>query len=334
MSSVRLDNFVYTAEAFHEFRNHLTPEGVLAVTFTVHEQWIADRLHTLLHETFGSPPLVFQGARSSSSGTVFLAGGPVQSHEAHYIAFDPRGPANHGGHTWRYAAGVEGYLSPSVFDSVGAVPDDNWPFLYLRDRTVPVNYLVCMAGLLVFSIVVVKAGTGLGRIRWPFFLLGAAFLLVETKAMTELAIFFGSTWTVNFFVIATILALIVLGTVLVLRKWAPSTTIAFIMLGITLIATYLFPIRALLEWNSASRGLVALGLLCLPLFFAAIIFACKIQDEPRPSAALASNLLGALVGGVLEYSSMRFGFHVLYLLALTLYLLAWLSFRRQLLVKA
>jgi spermidine synthase len=334
MSSVRLDNFVYTAEALREFKAHLTSDGVLAVTFTVHEQWIADRLYTLLSKAFGSPPLVFQGARSSSSGTVFLAGTPVQAHEPQYVAFDPREASDDGGHTWQYAPDAEGYLSPSVFHSAGIVPDDNWPYLYLRDRTVPVNYLVCMAGLLVFSVAVVKVGTGLGRIRWPFFLLGAAFLLVETKAMTELAIFFGSTWTVNFFVIAAILALIVLGTLLVLRAWAPSTTFAFTLLAVTLIATYLYPVRTLLEWDSPIRGFVALGLLCLPLFFAAMIFAREIQQEPRPSAALASNLLGALVGGVLEYSSMRLGFHVLYLLALALYLLAWLGFRRVQLARA
>lgn len=329
MSSVRLDNFIYTAEAFQEFKAHLTPDGVLAVTFTVHEQWIADRLYTLLRETFGYPPLVFQGARSSSSGTVFLAGAPVKALQPAYIDFDPRGSAFDGGHTWRYIAGAEGYLAPSVFRSAALVPDDNWPYLYLRDRVVPTNYLVCMAGLLFFSVLVVKGGTGLGRIRWPFFLLGAAFLLVETKAMTELAIFLGSTWTVNFFVIAAILAFIVLGTVLVLRGWAPQTTVVFMLLAGALIATYLFPIRGLLSWDSPVRDWLALGLLCLPLFFAAMIFAREIRDEPRPSAALASNLLGALVGGVLEYSSMRFGFHVLYLLALGLYLLAWLGFRRR-----
>ena len=329
MSSVRLDNFVYTAEAFREFKQHLTSGGTLAVTFTVHEQWIADRLYTLLRETFGSPPLVFQGARSSSSGTVFLAGEGVQTLRPQYIDFDPREPGTEGGHTWRYAEGAEGYLSPSVFGSASDVPDDNWPYLYLRDRGVPANYLLCMAGLLLLSILLVRGGTGLGRIRWPFFLLGAAFLLVETKAMTELAIFLGSTWTVNFFVIAAILALIVVGTLLVLRNFAPRTSIVFMLLVVTLIGTYFFPIRMLLGWNSPLREWVALVLLCLPLFFAAMIFAREIRHEPRPSAALASNLLGALVGGVLEYSSMQFGFHALYLLALALYLLAWVTFRRQ-----
>jgi len=40
---------------------------------------------------------------------------------------------------------------------------------------------------------------------------------------------------------------------------------------------------------------------------------------------MAINLLGAIFGGMLEYNSMYFGFQFLYLLALALYGLAWLS---------
>jgi spermidine synthase len=325
MSSVRLDNFLYTADAFREMRHRLTPDGLLAVTFTVHERWIADRLYALFSQTFGAPPLVFQGASSSSSGTVYLGGAPVQGSRVELVDFDPTSQTA-GGHTWNYGAGEEGYLNPALFDGGTRVPTDDWPYLYLRDRTIPMNYLVCVAALFLLSLVAIRRTTGLGSIRWPFFFLGAAFLLVETKAMTELAIFLGSTWTVNFFVIATVLGLIVLGTLMVLQGRAPSTRSAFLLLAVTLLVTYVAPVHHLLGWESALRGWVAVVLLCLPLFFAAIIFARAIQTEPRPSAALGSNLLGALAGGMLEYSSMAVGFHPLYLFALGLYALAWFTF--------
>ena len=331
MSSVRLDNFLYTADAFQEMRHRLTPDGLLAVTFTVHERWIADRLYALFSQTFRAPPRVFQGASSSSSGTVYLGGAPVQNTAVELVDFDPSSHTA-GGHTWNYGLEAEGYLNPALFDGGTTVPTDDWPYLYLRDRSIPMNYLVCVAALFLFSLVAIRRTTGLGSIRWPFFFLGAAFLLVETKAMTELAIFLGSTWTVNFFVIATVLALIVLGTLMVLKGWAPSTRLAFLLLAITLLATYVAPVHRLLGWESALRGSVAVVLLCLPLFFAAIVFARAIQAEPRPSAALGSNLLGALVGGILEYSSMAVGFHPLYLFALGLYALAWLTFSRASLV--
>jgi hypothetical protein len=329
MSSVRLDNFVYTVEAFREMASHLTDQGILAVTFTVHEQWIANRLYALFDSTFGAPPMVYQGASSSSSGTVFLGGAAIRELQPNYLDFTPVRAANTGEHTWHYAPGQEGYLAPSIFDPATVVPTDNWPYLYLRDQATPVNYTLCMLGLLVLAFLTVKGTTGLSRIRWPFFFLGAAFLLVETKAMTELAIFLGSTWTVNFFVIATILALIVFGTVLTYKGWVPRPAVAFLALATLLLATYLMPVSLILGWDSPLRNAVAVGLLCLPLFFAAMIFAQAIRVEPSPSAALGSNLLGALVGGVLEYSSMQFGFHALYLAALVLYLLAWLTFSRR-----
>jgi len=44
---------------------------------------------------------------------------------------------------------------------------------------------------------------------------------------------------------------------------------------------------------------------------------------------MASNLLGAMLGGFLEYNSMYFGFRSLYVLALGLYALAFLTTRRN-----
>ncbi len=326
MSSVRLDNFIYTRDAFQEMKAHLAPGGVLAVTFTLHEQWIADRLYTLFLETFHQPPLVYQGARSSSAGTVFLGGTPMQGHDQTFLPVTTRRVSDLG-HTWTYDA-REGYLDPAHFAVAQTVPTDDWPYLYLRDKGIPINYLVCMAMLFALSTFAVRRTAGLKAVRWPFFWLGAAFLLVETKAMTELAIFLGSTWTVNFFVIAAVLGLIVLGTVLVQRGTAPSIRVAFMCLALTLIATWAAPLHDLLGWSSPLRDWVAVVVLCLPLFFAAIIFARQIAMERQPSVALGSNLLGALAGGVLEYSCMALGTRPLYLIALGLYGLAWVGFVR------
>jgi SAM-dependent methyltransferase len=329
MSSVRLDNFLYTEEAFREIAGHVAPGGVLAVTFTVHERWIADRLYALFQRTFGQPPLVFQGAQSSSSGTVFLGGSGMSGARVSYMAFHPGKATADQSFTWVYEDGAEGYVPPTAFEPTTVTPSDNWPYLYLQHPSVPVNYLVCLVALFVLSAATVTVTTGLRRIRWGFFFLGAAFLLVETKAMTELAIFLGSTWTVNFFVIMAVLGLIVAGTALVLRGWAPSTRIAFVLLATILVGTYLAPLRSLLGWDSALRDWVAGIILCLPLFAAALIFARELRLDREPSAALGSNLLGALAGGVLEYSSMAFGFRTLYLIALGLYALSYVGFARS-----
>ena len=43
---------------------------------------------------------------------------------------------------------------------------------------------------------------------------------------------------------------------------------------------------------------------------------------------MAYNLMGAMLGGTLEYNAMQFGFASLYLIALMLYALAWVATRR------
>jgi hypothetical protein len=75
--------------------------------------------------------------------------------------------------------------------------------------------------------------------------------------------------------------------------------------------------------------LAAVGMaffLALPLLFAALIFASSVRkSESRLAPLLASNLVGSVLGGVLENASMMIGISSLSLIALALYAA---SFRR------
>jgi hypothetical protein len=64
--------------------------------------------------------------------------------------------------------------------------------------------------------------------------------------------------------------------------------------------------------------------LTLPLFFAGFAFSNELRKASSVSIALSSNLLGAMLGGFLEYNSMYFGYRALYLIALLAYGLALL----------
>lgn len=67
----------------------------------------------------------------------------------------------------------------------------------------------------------------------------------------------------------------------------------------------------------------AAGLLAgLPIFFAAVIFAIVFRRTKYAGIALGSNLIGAVIGGFLEYSSMLWGLSALYIVALGWYLIA------------
>jgi SAM-dependent methyltransferase len=325
MSSVRLDNFVYTREFFAEMKQHLQPGGILSVTFTVHEKWIADRLFSLMRDTFNAAPVVFQGRATSSSGTVFLGSSqalPVPQ----FTSFNPA--ASHDGPTWQYGyERDEGYISPAVFSETTTVPTDNWPYLYLRNKTIPLNYGVCLLVLLLFSYFFVRGATGSSSIRWHFFFLGAGFLVLETKAMTELAIFLGSTWVVNSFVISTVLCLILVANWFISRGWLTSTKTVYCLLIGSLVASYFAPLHALLNWDSSLRNWIAVFVLCVPMFFAGLIFARQLQGEKSTAIALGSNLLGAVLGGMVEYASMALGLKSLYLFAALFYVISYVCLR-------
>ena len=66
--------------------------------------------------------------------------------------------------------------------------------------------LIGLAGVVVLGLLMTRMAIPSFRQLDPhFFFLGAAFFLLETKSITELALLFGSTWIVNAAVIAAIL---------------------------------------------------------------------------------------------------------------------------------
>ncbi len=77
--------------------------------------------------------------------------------------------------------------------------------------------------------------------------------------------------------------------------------------------------KELLEESPLVRDLVTMIFTGLPILFAAGLFASCFQEETESALALGWNLLGAVVGGILEYGSMFLGIKALYLLALCLY---------------
>src|SRR5262249_46468603 len=116
---------------------------------------------------------------------------------------------------------------------------DDWPFLYLRGRLIPdttLRAVILMGaiGLIMVYLFLPKDRNvpvrGL-RIDWRMFFLGAGFLLLETKAVVEFALLFGSTWLVNALVFTAVLVLILLANLYVLgvRDVRPSWHYAGLM---------------------------------------------------------------------------------------------------------
>jgi hypothetical protein len=94
---------------------------------------------------------------------------------------------------------------------------------------------------------------------------------------------------------------------------------------ISAMLAYLIPLRALLFENLALRIVFATLLLCLPVLFAGMVFIRSFSDAHFSGSALGWNLIGAVLGGMLETISQATGLRALVLIAIALYVGSWIA---------
>jgi hypothetical protein len=209
------------------------------------------------------------------------------------------------------------FADPSIRTDVAT---DDWPFFYMPQRVYPRSYLWAVGLVLALSLLLYSGFIGArpGQGSLPFFFLGAGFMLVETKGITELGLAFGNTWQVIGIVIGAILLMAWLANWIAARRpirrpWVPWVLLlASIGLGLVFVRT------GGVESTATGRWTAVLLLTC-PLFFSGLVFSTLLSRAAEASSALGMNLLGAMAGGVLEYNSMYFGFQSLHWLAMVLY---------------
>ncbi len=100
---------------------------------------------------------------------------------------------------------------PAVGSPTPTPATDDWPFLYLRTPFVADYYLLALAIVLLFALLAVAGaaaatGTSIRRFSPHFFVLGSAFLLLETRSLVSFSLLFGTTWLVNALAFFAILA--------------------------------------------------------------------------------------------------------------------------------
>lgn len=302
-STVRLDSFVFTRESFELARQHLTDDGLLFVSHAVGRPWFFERMRATLGAAFGKPPQIVTGKVRHPLGVVYASG--------------PNVPAG------------------KPLDPKATLLTDDWPFVYLKDHTIPRDYLVAIAliGLLsMLAVWLLARGTGgtSGRqkvgVNLHFFALGGGFLLLETRGLTVLSLHLGATWSVNSAVFAGVLVMALLSTWvasrLIARRGNGTWWPAYILLAVALALNYTIDLGSLSAIGLMGRIGLGVALVSLPLFASGLVFAISVDRLGNAGQAIASNLLGAMVGGVLEYSAMVAGFRYLLVLAALLYLVA------------
>lgn len=313
-SNIRIDNYVYTLEALQATKRLLQSDGIFIIKFQVDTPWIAGRLYGLLQTVFGRAPLQVQTDPSSytTAGRFFIAGSGRRIAQA---LSDPRLAAYVAQHS-------DAEMEPATLTT------DDWPYFYQHEPGLPTSVIVISVSLVLLCwLFMRKTGTAVRSLRWHFFFLGAGFLLVEAQIISKMALLFGTTWVVNSIVIAGLLLLIMAANILV--EFRPRFPAGFGYAGIfaSLLASYLIPLQSFFFPSIWLKALTATLVLCLPVFFAGIVFIRSFVEEGFRGEALGSNLLGALIGGMLESLSLWTGIQSLLVIAALLYLASWFTLR-------
>ncbi len=136
------------------------------------------------------------------------------------------------------------------------------------------------------------------------FLLGAGFMLLETKSITGFALLFGTTWVVNAIVFAGVLVAVLAAVEVTRRFKTPPAKIMYAILFGGLALAWVFPDEWLLGMPVGLRAVVAVLIAFLPIFAANVIFAKRFTDTADGTASFGANLLGAMLGGCLEYAAL------------------------------
>lgn len=312
LSSLRLDDYVYTADGIRDAVRHLKPDGIMSISFYEGARlWIGARLHRNIEIAAGTPPVT-----TKIGGTIFFLFGPGVDQKKAVATLKKIGLPTYGDYSDKNLA------KPST---------DNWPFLYANPLGQPIVYYVSLFLLVILGAVFVvrtvskSVPGGKFRMNWQMFLLGAGFLLLETKGMAEMSLLFGSTWVVNTFMFTGVFVMVLLANQAVHRGASRFFSLSYALLLASLLAWFFFPREALNSLSYWPRAGVGTVLVAVPLFFAGIVFATSFARCGAPDLAFGSNLIGAVVGGAMEATSIAWGIRSLTLLAALFYVASWVA---------
>ena len=304
-SSLRLESYLFTAEAMQAARAHLTPGGAFGEYNYYREQWLIDRLAGTLQQVYGHAPCVDSVGQLGRLSLLMASANP------------------------------SALQCPTIWRPTGPTPDpatDDYPFLYLQQRTIPGFYLLTLALILAAALLLVRLGAGglrpMGRYL-DLFCMGAAFLLLETKNVVQFALLFGTTWFVNSLVFLGILLAVYLAIEVARRFDLGPPWRLYAALLVALCVAWVVQPNLLLSLPVLPRFAIAIVVAFTPVFLANLVFARRFRDVAASNLAFATNLLGAMLGGVLEYASLVTGYRALLIGIAILYAGAFMLQRFQ-----
>ncbi|HVT90473.1 MAG TPA: hypothetical protein VHD56_16585 [Tepidisphaeraceae bacterium] len=300
-SNLRLDGYIYTVECFRQAFSLLKDDGILSVSFSVPETWVAEKLAKMLNQATGVVPVIYQFQKQYVLLVPRFSTDAIPSAQQMYQRLDPA----------------------PMLQASRAVATDNWPYLYLQKPAVPMDYCLVIGALIVISagtVIALRQTIRVDAEDGHFFFLGIGFLLLQTKGIGDCSLYFGTTWVVSLIVISGTLLMVLLANALAMRMHRELTGWAYLPVFGAVILLAFMPRSLILGLPMAGRLAWALLVVPLPIFFAGLIFSTTFRRAANPSLCFGANLVGATIGGFCEYLGMWIGTNALSYFILAAYL--------------
>ncbi len=319
-TTLRLESFLLTQDALATARTRLTSNGVVVLYNYYRQDWLIQKLANMVGNAFHQQPLVTTYGGWGRAAAI-MAGPRLATLPKGEFGTYHEQPVPPGSTYLRI-------LGQGYYPLTSATPaTDDWPFLYLQDRSFPTIYILGLAMVALYALigtVTFAPRKTLRRFDWHMFFLGTAFMLLEVKSLTTFSLLFGSTWLVNSLVFFAILSSVLLAILVNRRFKFKRIGVFYLLLFGVLLLNILLPPDALLLSNPILRYILASVLAFAPVFLANIIFTNSFRDSETADIAFASNLLGIMVGGGMEYFSMLIGYRLLLIPVIVFYACALL----------
>ncbi len=301
-SAIRLESYLLTEQSVTAVRAHLAPGGTFAM-YNYYAPFLEDRYATTIKDVFHRTPCAEVGP-------------PLGGRRLAVLTVRSSVPVPNCASFWRGAP-----VSPAT---------DDHPFPYLAGADIPSQYLWMLGAIFLASVLLIRVGGGsFSRMRRyaDLAFMGAAFLLLETKNIVQFALLFGTTWLVNSLVFAGVLVAVYLAVETASRVRLPRPPVLYSALIAALALAWVVPQESLVSLPLVARFAAGSALAFAPLFLANLVFAQRFSDVETSGTAFAANLLGAMVGGALEYVALITGYRFLLIVIGVLYGLAFLASR-------
>ena len=311
----RLDSFLYTKEGLKQAYDKLNNNGVLFINFCSPTPWLKQRFFNILYSIDNNARAYY---RSNSGWMLYLLskGRNVSiSKDAYDLDLTD-----------------DFKRIPSL-----TIPTDDWPFLYNMGKNIPSDYLklLIMTFLLFIALVSFVNPITSSDFKYRIFAInvyaffsGAAFFFLQIRTISIYIPVFGATYkSQSVVIVATILASLI-GSLLSYRfDNRINIKIVWSLLFISLIniflAQYYFPPMAT---GSFILKLIHFANYLMPVLIAGYIYLHYLSGySPAEVVNIQKyNLLGGVVGGLLEPTVVYFGFSVSLWIACVFYFLCFL----------